>query len=136
MLRKFAGSSFAAALLTLMVMKNVVFGFCLCQDQFILDRDTCCAEMAAEPVCGCENGDTPAVPCKDCVIDLQLEVGDFHWSADEFSPADQIATFLPPFFIEQTSVFPPLVTLRLDPPVRGSPLGSPPLYLRQSVLRL
>lgn len=136
MLRKFAGSSFAAALLTLMVMKNVVLGFCLCQDQFIQDRDTCCAELAAEPACCCENEEAPPVPCKDCIIDLQLEVGDFHWSADAFSPADQVATLLPPPFTAQAEAFLPQTIVAFDHPVRGSPPGSPPLYLRQSVLRL
>lgn len=137
MLRKLAGSSFAAALIALMVMKHVALGFCLCKSAFITNPDTCCAETSVEQPCGnCPAPEAPAQdPCKDCIIELELDVEDFVWNAPEFSPADQLVTLLPapstPLSIVSSSTI-----STITQPTRGSPPGSPPIYLRQSVLRL
>lgn len=139
MFRRFAGSSFAAALLAIMVMKHVVLGFCLCQEQFVThdDKATCCTIIVTTLSCGGDEDESPAAdPCKDCVVDIQLEVNDFLWDGDEFSPANEmgapLAVPVSPFHSMEASGL--VRTLR--PPMRGPPPGTPPLDLRTRVLRL
>ncbi|MDE0826984.1 MAG: hypothetical protein OSA48_09275 [Akkermansiaceae bacterium] len=137
MLRKLAGSSFAAALIALMVMKHVVLGFCLCQSAFVANPATCCNEHSLEQSCACcATPETPAEePCKDCVIDLHLDVEDFVWNADEFTPADQLVALLPAPSIPLSFATASSIST-ITKPVRGPPPGRVPIYLRQSVLRL
>ncbi|MDA0767089.1 MAG: hypothetical protein O3A92_09745 [Verrucomicrobia bacterium] len=137
MLRKLAGSGFAFALIAIVALKHVALGFCLCQAQFITNPDTCCAKHAAEPSCCCEVEAPPADdPCKDCAVDLEIEVGDFLWDADHFSPPDQagLPMVVPTLDLPTFALQPQ--TLAFAHPVRSSPPGLPPLYIRQSVLRL
>jgi len=137
MLRKLAGSSLALALIAIVALKHVALGFCLCQAQFITNPATCCAVHDPAPACCCEEEKIPADnPYKDCVVDLEIEVGDFLWNADQFSPADQVGLpiVLPTLDLPTFALQPQ--TLAFAHPVRGSPPGLPPLYIRQSVLRL
>lgn len=137
MLRKLAGSGFALALIAIVAMKHVALGFCLCQAQVVTNPSTCCTEHDPVPVCCCDETEKPATdPCKDCVVELELEVGDFLWSTDEFTPADEIGTPIVVPTGDLATIPGRPVELTAHAPVRGSPPGLPPLYLRQSVLRL
>jgi hypothetical protein len=137
MIRKLAGSGFAAVLLAIMALKHVALGFCLCQSQITTDPADCCAITAVEPACCCKVDQLPEeAPCKDCVIELDLEVSEFWWSTDTFAPADQLHE---PVSVPSLAQWDTAVDSRLnefDRPVRGSPPGLPPVYLRHSVLRL
>ena len=137
MFRKLAGSSLALALIAIVAMKHVALGFCLCQEQIVTNPDTCCQPAEAiQTCCGSEAEEPTPAPCDDCIIDLEIEVSDFLWSSDEFSPAKEIGTPVAVPTGDLASIPGRVAVFTTAAPVRGSPPGLPPLYLRQSVLRL
>jgi hypothetical protein len=128
-------------MIALIALRLPVLGFCLCENDVILNGGACCEEAATEQSsCGscpeilCQ---TEKKPCRDCVVILSLDPGDFQWTASQFSPSKEDPTplDLPLNFCDD---LPPKLTSRqCAAPIRGSPLlGNVPLYLRIQVLRL
>ena len=128
----------AVALITLIAVKHLALGFCLCNEElFVSDCSCCCMEHAAEPSCCSEEEPTPAEdPCRDCIIAISLDAGDFLWSANTFDPAPQDVTTVAPPETPFASNLHANQFAQLREPIRGSPPSGPPLFLRSTVLRL
>lgn len=131
----------AAVLITLIAVKHLALGFCLCNEELFVTECPCaCFAEPAEPPC-CSEEKTPEEcpsegPCDDCIVAISLDAGDFLWNSDAFDPGQQggttIATAETPYLsslhVERIST--------LGAPIRGSPPGGPPVFLRTTVLRL
>lgn len=128
-------------MIIIIALKHAALGFCLCQEEFTHAGMTCdCAEsVAVESTCGCcptEQGAVGAPPCDDCVVEVSVDPGEFLWSAQTFEPSDEIGSALTvPTAIENLRSR-ALATGPSFAPLRGSPPGGPPLFLRTRVLRL
>lgn len=144
---------FFTVMAMLITLKHPVLGYCLCLDSYHAGNCVCHAEKNAkqtpEPKAsscsGCcstaevgeEQGATE--PCNECNELLVVEVGDFFWNAQDDIPSDtEISHTAPTFDLDLAQL--PLASLHTTVSTRGDPpprlLGSVPLYLRHSVLRL
>jgi hypothetical protein len=139
--RTFTGSTLATVLITLIAVKHLALGFCLCNEELFITECPCsCFAEPAEPPCCCEE-ETPEecpaeAPCDECIVAISLDTGDFLWSADAFDPAQQTGT---PVATPETLFLSTLHTSNfaaICAPIRGSPPSGPPLFLRTTVLRL
>lgn len=83
-------------MIALIALRLPVLGFCLCENDVILNGDSCCEEAATgQSSCGCCPEilrQTEKKPCRDCVVILSLDPGDFQWTASQFSPSKEDLT--------------------------------------------
>lgn len=131
-------------MIAIVALRVPALGFCLCQHELILNPGTCCQPSEPKPS-SCECGEvcqeappaTAPEPCRDCVVILSLDFGDFSWTGTQFAPDPQNSSpvLLPGgLHDEAPHLFQPA---NAAIPIRGSPPGeSTPLYLRTQVLRL
>ena len=128
----------AVVLITLIAVKHLALGFCLCNEELFVTECHCsCFAAPTAAPCGCEEEAPPAEqPCNDCIVAISLDAGDFLWTADAFDPAQQKGTDLSPTTTPFLSTLHADNCIRLSAPIRGSPPGGPPLFLRTTVLRL
>ena len=130
-------------MVALVALRLPVLGFCLCQNDLVLNSGTCCSEPESHLVqgsCGsckeCSANLEPA-PCDDCVVVLSLDPGDFIWSATQFSPAAPSAVPLAaPAGSRDDVLLKSQVALAAGPIRESPPPGSSPLSMRTQVLRL
>ena len=130
-------------MILIIALKHTALGFCLCQQEFTTAGSGCdCAqeEAAAEASCGCcpdeSNDNSAPVPCDDCMVEVSVDPGDYLWSSKAFEPTDEIGIPLAlPIDREALHAGKRSVPRTLAP-ARGSPPGSPPLYIWTRVLRL
>lgn len=128
-------------MIVLIALRVPAFAFCLCEQGLVLNNGICCHQESTchSPDTSCCTIEVVAAiePCRDCVIVLSLDPGDFNWSTT--------STKLPQF--EETPVAVPvgiqddtLKTLSpviLNSSIRGSPPPEPfPVLIRTGVLRL
>ncbi|MFP6867675.1 MAG: hypothetical protein VCA35_17165 [Roseibacillus sp.] len=141
MLRKISGSGFALAMIAIIALRLPVLGFCLCESDVIFNGEVCCDQAATQQSsCGCCSEVVTVSeeePCRDCVVVLSLDPGDFQWSAAQFSPAQEDgATVALPVGL-QDDLLPKSHPGQIAGSIRGSPpLGSSAVYFRSQVLRL
>ena len=131
-------------MVVIIALKHAALGFCLCDQQFTLDHCTCLDPQpveAIEPACGCcpeadLSDPIPPEPCKDCMIQVSVDPGDFLWASDPVPTpgTDGITISLPSGFGDE--VRPSHHEDPVGTPIRGSPPNRTPLYLRTQVLRL
>ena len=127
-------------MILLIVLRIPAFAFCVCEQHVILNNGACCPEQSAAQAqdYSCCPTETPAAqePCRDCVIVISLDPGDFNWSADS-SQARHIAeapAALPAGFQND---LPPATRVSLHGSIRGSPPLEPfPVPQWARVLRL
>ena len=138
MTRNFTGSTLAAVLITLIAVKHLALGFCLCNEEiFVAECHCCCFDEHTETPCCAEEEDAPAEePCNDCIVAISLDAGDFLWTADAFDPSQQRGTDIAPPETPFLSNLHANEFATLGAPIRGSPPGGPPVFLRTTVLRL
>ncbi|NNC87766.1 MAG: hypothetical protein HKN82_04810 [Akkermansiaceae bacterium] len=131
-MRRWKGSGLALVLVALVALKHAALGFCLCSDQFFLSDCDC--SQVAPAACACD--DCPATPCDDCVVVVSVDIDDFLWATDPFAPKEQASIDLAPPATPFADFTRGTALASTAMPIRGSPPGTPPLYLLTSVLRL
>ncbi len=138
--RRVTGSGFALAMIFLIVLRVPAFAFCLCEQDVILNNGICCHEQSA-----CQSPDSccPAEavvdiePCRDCVIILSLDPGDFSWSGanTQLQQFEEAPGALPVGI--QDDVLQALAPVLLNDSIRGSPPPDPiPVLVRTGIMRL
>ena len=79
------GSSLTLAMIALIVLRIPALGFCPCEQDLTLNNGFCCHEdstLADSDCCSSAPLETVNL-CKDCLIVLSLDPGDFNWSGSQ-----------------------------------------------------
>ena len=140
-LRRVTGSGFTLAMILLIALRVPAFAFCLCEQDVILNNGICCHQESA-----CHSLDSSCCPfevasaiepCRDCVIVLSLDPGDFNWSgtSTQLQQFEEAPEALPVGL--QDKALQTLPSVSLDGSVRGSPPPDAfPVPVRTGVLKL
>ena len=162
MFRKFSAIAFLLVMTMVITLKHPVLGYCMCLDAYFTGGCACQSSMSASlkptkstdddsdsntSCCGScasivetQEPDTPPEPCDDCVKQLIVDVGQFHWQSSDNLPSDT-ETLLPaqPTFwtkiqTSHTAFYTP-TAIRGDPPPDLARCDLP-IFLMHSVFRL
>ena len=113
------------AMVVLIALRIPAFGFCLCEQDLTLNNGICCQQGAClekdNPDCCSSEPAGDSSVCRDCVIPLSLDLGDFNWSGAQFNV--QNVRDIPATLSRGIRSFlqPGNPTLSLKGSIRGSP---------------
>ena len=140
-LQRVTGSGFVLAMMLLIALRVPAFAFCLCEQDVILNNGICCHQespcQSPDSTCCPIEAVADIEPCRDCLIVISLDPGNFNWSgaSSQLQQFEEAPGDLPVGL--QDKVLQALPPVSPNGSVRGSPPPEPfPVLVRTGILRL